>query len=333
LPGTTTSPAIGGTGNTLAEEYRQTLAGLLARQREARAALAAAGSGERHALARRLALLREMVRDVREVLRRLDPPRPRPRAGGWARLDGARGDALEYLTWQQLESFANDNSQELSWRRAVVDDGTAALTPRQRQVFLLFWRAGKSRQDIAALLGRDPSTISRTLERAADKLRRYADARTLAAGCVRGDGSVDLERLIRRALVLTPRQRQILLLYLSGLPVWGIAGKLGVQGCTVTRTRQRGEANLRRLVGVMSRRELSAQGWQATCRELAEAYGLGLGAVYKVLGGLQPQPDGLTLLQREIRARRAAGRSTASIARELDLSANAVRRALRQKRG
>ena len=136
-------------------------------------------------------------------------------------------------------------------------------------------------------------------------------------------------RLLRQMLIQT-REVGALARHYSGLPVWGIAGKLEVQGCTVTRTRQRGEQNLRRLVGVMDRRELSAQGWQATCRELANTYSLGLGTVYKILGGLQPEPDGLTLLQREIRARRAAGRSTASIARELGMSPNAVRRAIRR---
>ena len=318
----------GATASSLAQEYRATLKSLLDKQRALEEELA--GGTATAQLQYKRAMLREMIRDTRATLRQLDPRPGRGRSGARGSLDGGplTERYLSYLAWQRRQSMAQDNREALEWMRAVVDDGTAVLTARQRQVLELRYRAGLHQAVIAQSLGVDVSTICRTLQRAEDKLRRYADARTLAARCTRSDGRLDVVGLVRQTCVVTPRQRQALLLALAGLPTWAAARRLGVHPSTVSRTRRRGEWRLYRLVGVYRQGDGRAVDWDETCREMAREYGIGLGAVYKILGALAHSPGSQTLLQRELLRRYTAGSSPGEIARELDLSLPCVRRLL-----
>lgn len=54
-------------------------------------------------------------------------------------------------------------------REVIADE----LTPRQREMLLLFYYERKRKTEIAAELHVNPSTVSRTLRRAEDKIRRY----------------------------------------------------------------------------------------------------------------------------------------------------------------
>ena len=46
------------------------------------------------------------------------------------------------------------------------------LTPRQRQILTLYYEQGMNMAQIARKIGRDRSTVSRTMKRAREKLRR-----------------------------------------------------------------------------------------------------------------------------------------------------------------
>ena len=316
----------------LAGEYRATLRTLLDKRRALDAQLARGPATPQ--LRHKGAVLGEMIRDIRATLRQLDPAPARGRGTRRTSLDGGvlTQQYLNYLAWQRQQSMDNTNREELEWMRAVVDDGTCVLTPRQRQVLGLRYRQNLAQGAIAQALGVDGSTICRTLQRAEDKLRRYADARTLAARCTRPDGRLDVVRLVEGTCVLTPRQRQVLLLALAGLPVWACAQKLAVHPSTVSRTRQRGEWRLYRLVGVYRQGDRRGVDWDETCRALAREHQIGLGAVYKILGALAHTPGGPTLLQEQVMARLAAGRSPRSVAGELDMSVQGVVRAARRGR-
>lgn len=319
---------MGATPSELVAEYRATLKGLLAKQRALEEQ--AATSGEDNQLRYKRAMLKEMIRDARATLRQIDPKAVRGRGNRRGSLDGGplTEQYLSYLAWQRQQSMDRDNREALEWMQAVVDDGTAVLTVRQRQVLGLRYRNGLRQQVIARNLGVDVSTICRTLQRAEDKLRRYADARSLAARCTQSDGRLDVVALVEQTCVITPRQRQVLLLALAGLPTWAAAKKLGVHPTTVSRTRHRGEWRLYRLVGVYRQGERRAVDWDETCRHLAREHNIGLGAVYKILGALAHAPGSPTLLQRQVLLRHRAGRSPRDIAQELELSPSTIHKLL-----
>ncbi len=58
-------------------------------------------------------------------------------------------------------------------RKAVLQVIRQELSPHQRQVVLLYFFEGKNIPTIAAELGVNKSTVSRTLARAKQNLRRY----------------------------------------------------------------------------------------------------------------------------------------------------------------
>ena len=72
-----------------------------------------------------------------------------------------------------LQSSGADNGEQLSrLRRNLRRAREQELTPRQNQVLELYFDRNLSMVDIARELGVNPSTVSRTLRRAKDRLRR-----------------------------------------------------------------------------------------------------------------------------------------------------------------
>lgn len=68
---------------------------------------------------------------------------------------------------------AEDNTQRLErLRRGLRQAREQELTPRQRQVLELYFDQGMNIPQIAGELGLNPSTVSRTLRRAKDRLYR-----------------------------------------------------------------------------------------------------------------------------------------------------------------
>ena len=68
---------------------------------------------------------------------------------------------------------AADNSEQLDrLRRSLRRAREQELTPRQRQMLELYFEQGMNMPQIAAALGVSTSTVSRTLHRARERLRR-----------------------------------------------------------------------------------------------------------------------------------------------------------------
>ena len=68
---------------------------------------------------------------------------------------------------------AGDNSERLErLRRNLRQARERELTPRQRQMLELYYDQGMTIPQIAGALGVNPSTVSRTLRRAKDRLYR-----------------------------------------------------------------------------------------------------------------------------------------------------------------
>lgn len=285
-----------------------------------------------HQLRYELSLVREMIRDIRAALRQLQP-RHRPPGCRWSSLDGQRWQWMEKQSWDRLESWDRDNREQRSWMQAVLDDGTAEMTSRQRQVFSMLYREGKRPLAAAEELGVDPSTIYRTARRAIEKLRRYAEARELVRTCAREDGSIDLRRVVAETAFLTARQRQVLLLTLEGLNQTRIAAELGVDPSTVGRTLRRGETRLKKLTHYLSSRELrelrdhrirrEGLDWRRSCKELSAEYGVSLWVIYRLTAGTR-RWEGLTALQYDVWTRTRAGESPAAIAAALGMDVRNV---------
>lgn len=81
--------------------------------------------------------------------------RPSPAVAGWAAL------------------LAEDNSRELRTLRGKLGRALREeVTPRQRQVLALYYQGGLTLEEIGSRLGVSRSTVSRTLKRGEDRLRR-----------------------------------------------------------------------------------------------------------------------------------------------------------------
>ena len=71
--------------------------------------------------------------------------------------------------WQRDEG---DNSERLRRLRRRLPDAMADLTPRQQQMLSMRFEQNMSVTEIARELGLNCSTVSRTLRRAQERLRR-----------------------------------------------------------------------------------------------------------------------------------------------------------------
>ena len=80
--------------------------------------------------------------------------------------------AGDFPLW--LRDNADDNSQRLErLYRNLRQVRAQELTPRQQEILELYYEQHLSGREIARRLGVNSSTVSRTLRRAREKLRRY----------------------------------------------------------------------------------------------------------------------------------------------------------------
>lgn len=332
----TTSPATGGTSGTasdaLIREHRETIQKL----KEKEAALEARlerdpGSFQ---LQYDLELVKEMLRDTQAAVRQMRPKNHRRhRRTRWISLDGQSWQWMEKMSWDRLESFEHDRRVQREWMKAVLDDGTTQMTIRQRQVFELVYKRGFSQKAVADLLAVDASTVHKTLFRAVEKLKRYAEGRELVRTCTRPDGSMDLRRVVAETALLTDRQRQVLQLTLEGKNSQQTADRLGVCRSTAHLTLKRGERRLKTLTKYLSGPEIrairdrrirrEALDWRVSCKELADKYKVSLSVIYHLTAGSR-RWDGMTALQREVWARRQEGQRPKDIARDLGMDVRNV---------
>lgn len=77
-------------------------------------------------------------------------------------------DLAVYARLMAADNRAELNQLQRNLARALGED----VTPRQRQVLLLYYSEGLTMQQIADKLGVDRSTVSRTMLRGEERLRR-----------------------------------------------------------------------------------------------------------------------------------------------------------------
>lgn len=95
-----------------------------------------------------------------------------------------KGSAYAADMAMYLREIASDNTHEVSRLKknlsiALKED----ITPRQRQLLILYYGEGLNMKEIGALLSIDKSSVSRTIKRGERRLRRclrYGAARLLS---------------------------------------------------------------------------------------------------------------------------------------------------------
>jgi len=86
------------------------------------------------------------------------------------RFDDRGSEQLSSLALWRRET-AEDNSLQMERvRRNLKTAREKELTPRQREIVALYYDRGLSMRQIARLLGVQPSTVTRTLQRARRRL-------------------------------------------------------------------------------------------------------------------------------------------------------------------
>ena len=82
---------------------------------------------------------------------------------------------LSASVWAELFGESDNREQQARLLRNLHRAMEQELTPRQHQIVELYYEKGLPVTRISDLLGVTPSTVSRTLHRAKDKLRRYLE--------------------------------------------------------------------------------------------------------------------------------------------------------------
>lgn len=230
--------------------------------------LQARGEGDNLALF----MVNEELLDINDQLRTLTIGRRK--SGGNTPADFAK-DRQHYLNWRRENTALDDeiDDHHARMRRAAVN-GLNDLTPRQRQV-LEMYLAGKNMPTIAAELGVNRSTVSRTIASAKKELRKETE-RAMEEHKLLVDGPlVDLrDPAAAKAvfLALTPKQTVYFYLYYSECLTFRTIEELtGTDHASIVRTVRRALRNLDKLLGgrntVLEHPEaLDELGYQAYCR-------------------------------------------------------------------
>ena len=85
-------------------------------------------------------------------------------------LDHASGQWLADLAALRREDTGGNAEQLLRLRKNLRSARQQILTPRQQEILTLYYDQGMNMRQIAALLEVNPSTVSRTLRRARQRL-------------------------------------------------------------------------------------------------------------------------------------------------------------------
>jgi RNA polymerase sigma factor (sigma-70 family) len=86
-------------------------------------------------------------------------------------MDAQLMDKLDFSQPELGESNAYERKKQLNKIYRIIKD---ELTPSQRTIFLLRYEENLKQKEIAKRLGIDKSTVSRTLKRATDNIKKFA---------------------------------------------------------------------------------------------------------------------------------------------------------------
>ncbi len=194
-----------------------------------------------------LQMLREMRRDLKAAQRVCAASAVRTVKRMSLNSDNGAGLLADFFASQLAASLtkSRDSGGELQWLREVLADGLAFETPENRDILRLHDQEGQSIREIAGVLGRSRTAVSRRLKRTRERLRRYAADRLRLRRELLGE-ELDIERLLAdlRCYERAPRQRQVLTLFFDGQRNFEIAIDLGLRPSHVSRTRKRGAEKL-----------------------------------------------------------------------------------------
>lgn len=236
---------------------------------------------------------------------------------------------LEGCTWSQLGKLAESGSANQASRLLLALRGAAsALTERQRESVMAYYREGLTTEEIARRQGVNRATVSRSIRRGLKRMERHILASLYADSCLTEEG-FDFFRFASGTEILTERQRELLYLLLTeGVTLSYIARWLAVNKSSVSRGSQRIEANLSAVApGLAARpsaRRVHRQEWrEKTERELAVALELSPATYYRIICRGE-QVGGLPRLDYEIL--RLRGLPAGEAGRLLGLSPATVRK-------
>ena len=81
--------------------------------------------------------------------------------------------AADMAVYSRAMSEENTNSEDIArLKRNLIRALQSDVTPRQRQMLLLYYGKGLNMREIGAMLGVDKSTVSRTVKRGERRLKR-----------------------------------------------------------------------------------------------------------------------------------------------------------------
>lgn len=306
---------------------------------------------EREGLRAKIRTYRAAIRDVQVQIDHLDPPAQRKaRKAQRKRLDvGAMTfDFFEYTNacwsdleghnWQQVE--AGDSvtlGVTMEQLQEWMAQGAQRLTDRQRLYLNAYYNEGLSMELIAQRYGVKSSTVTRVIHNGLDRMEQWVEAQKLIISCRDGADGFDWARYLSQVSVLTDRQRQLMLLVLSGCPKsqLELADKLELRPSTVSRTLAKAGRTIRQLEAQGTPTcKPEIQNWEgADPVSLALETGMPLYFYYRFCFRGQ-QVGGMSRYLYELERRREAGESPDTVAQEMGLRPRTVRSAFaRLRRG
>lgn len=330
---------------TQIEELREQVERLAARKREYQERLKMVPSNEKPGILIKIRSLGAAIASVREQLAYLDPPARKKAAAkrrrmnvealgfDWFERNHTRWSDLEGHSWQQIEAGDITRAGRADEAREWLAQAARRLTPKQALYLDAYYNQGLSLAKIAEDNGVLPSTVSVGIQRGLKRMQDWIDAKRRIETCHTEPEVFELAEYISGVGVITPRQRELMLVVLSGKAgsQKDIAAKLEVASSTVSRTLTRGSETLHglgvpRTESIGRRPELGE--WHSEDKySIPQKLGMGLGLAYKFD---RTQVDGMSRYMYELRRRMLAGQTIQETAAELQLSVSCVRAAYRR---
>ena len=331
---------------TQLEEYREQMARLRARRTLYKEQLSRERDLYRRSeLKRKVRTYSTMIRELQEQIDHLDPPEQRAGRRGASASRHADVGRLDYDFFSRSTQACADlagRTREQREQEEYVEMGTSSrqllewtaqaagrLKPTQRRYMDEYYNEGWSMARIAQEHGVQVSTVSKVIKRGVAQMQEWVSSRHLAADCADGEGGFDWEKFLGQVPSMTIRQRQLMLLALTGEPKYQyeLSDKLELDPSTVCRNLSRARRTLDQLGAagepVSRPRVRWADGDKWT---LALDTGMPLHFYYRYCYRGQ-RINGLTRYRYEMALRLAAGVPAEETAREMGLKVRTVRSA------
>lgn len=302
-------------------------------------------SADKSLLGLKIRGLKQAINSVREQLNYLDPPQEKKKkarksrrnvAGtsfDWFERNKIAWSDLDGKSWAQIEAGECEKENLPDEVREWLAQAAKRLSPKQAIYLDAYYNQGFSLEKISDDYAVNPSSVQRGIQRGLRRMQEWIDAKRKIETCHREPDVFELAEYISGVAVITQRQRELMLIVLSGrVRTQGeVAAKLELDVSTVNRTLTRGGTTLSTL-GVPQTNSIGRrpeiEDWKdANKWSIPQQLGLGLGFAYRYSG---ETINGMTRYQYELRRRMLAGQTAQETAEELQLSVSCVRAAYRR---